>query len=96
MITNLFDKNKKDKRPWSRQDSINRVKRDNEHRQTFDNFRARFETSNPRFAVARREGKHFHVVGVGTVSVTTFAELKDKARDLGFTDIRFGAIKTAL
>jgi hypothetical protein len=94
-MQSLFDTVRVDKHPWTRRDAIRSCQNKRNREKLFTSFLSSTKP-NTRFAVAKRDGKNYHIVGIGIVKVKTFDQLKEKAREFGFTKIRFGAIKTSL
>jgi len=86
---------KNDKNPITRKEIVRRITAQHERENLISNFRT--VKTNTRWAVAKRDGKAFRIIGVEKqIRVKTFAGLKETAKKLGFTHIRFGAIKTVL
>jgi hypothetical protein len=95
----LFTNMVKDRHPWGIKDILREKKRKEQRSLMFASLRPTSTSRNIRFAVAKKQGSHYHIVGVGKVQVSgnnKFAELKSIAKSHGFTHLRFGAIKTAL
>lgn len=92
----LFTNMVKDRRPWGLADVLREKARKEKRALAFEKLRSNAAPRNIRFAVTRKRGSGFHIIGVGKVKARNFNELKQIAKSHGYTHLRFGAIKTAL
>lgn len=84
LMTNVV----RERHPITRNDVIEKIEKQRAAKEIIDEERAKFRPKNIRFAVAKKDGNDYHVIGLGKVEAKSLDELKKIVIEKGYTDLK--------